>query len=62
MAKEATVTVTLRISQSTRDLLRRAAETDHRSMANFVEVLILRHCEGIGLTAVRRRAAKPRKE
>jgi uncharacterized protein (DUF1778 family) len=45
MAKEAAVTITLRITRATRDLLREAAERDHRSMANMVEVLILRHCE-----------------
>jgi len=45
MAKEPAVTITLRISPAIRDLLKQAAEKDRRSMANMVEVLILRHCE-----------------
>lgn len=50
MEKDAPVTVTLRIAQTTRDLLKRAADLDHRSMANMVEVLILRHCEANGVS------------
>lgn len=45
MAKDTPVTVTLRIARSTKDLLQAAAEDDHRSMANMVEVLILKHCK-----------------
>ena len=45
MAKDASVTVTLRVSETVRELLRAAAEDDHRSMANMVEVLILKHCK-----------------
>lgn len=57
MAKESAVTITLRITQATRDLLKQAAEKDHRSMANMVEVLILRHCEVNGLSVDRKRAS-----
>lgn len=57
MAKESAVTMTLRITQETRDLLKRAAEKDHRSMANMVEVLILRHCEANGIPGVAKRSA-----
>ncbi len=51
MAKEPSVSVTLRVPASIRELLRAAAEDDHRSMANMVEVLIIKHCKerGIGL-------------
>ncbi len=56
MAKEVPVTITLRISPATRDLLKQAAEKDHRTMANMVEVLILRHCEANGISV-----APPRK-
>jgi hypothetical protein len=45
MAKEPIVTVTLRVPETVRELLRAAAEEDHRSMANMVEVLILKHCK-----------------
>ena len=58
MTKESPVTVTLRIARPTRDLLKRAAERDHRSMANMVEVLILRHCEANEISVGAIRAAK----
>ena len=61
MTKETAVTITLRISRATRDLLKQAAEKDHRSMANMVEVLILRHCEACGISVSRPRTErKPR--
>jgi len=50
MAKDTSVTVTLRVSETVRELLRAAAEKDHRSMANMVEVLILKHCEANGIS------------
>lgn len=59
MAKESAVTITLRIKQDTRDLLKRAAEKDHRSMANMVEVLILRYCESNGIAVRGTRAKRP---
>lgn len=55
MAKESAITITLRITQATRDLLKQAAEKDHRSMANMVEVLILRHCEANRISVVPKR-------
>ncbi len=57
MAKDTSVTVTLRVSETVRELLRAAAEKDHRSMANMVEVLILRHCEVNGLPVDRKRSS-----
>lgn len=56
MAKEQSVTVTLRVPEAIRELLRAAAEKDHRSMANMLEVLILRHCEANGISVSRRGA------
>jgi hypothetical protein len=41
MAKERTVSVTLRISEEVREIMHTAAEDEHRSMANMVEMLIL---------------------
>lgn len=60
MAKEAPATLTLRITPNSRDLLKLAAERDHRSMANMVEVLIINHCKanGIALDA-KRKTSKP---
>ncbi len=62
MAKESSVTVTLRVPESIRELLRAAAEKDHRSMANMVEVLILRHCESNGISVARKRTVRATKE
>jgi hypothetical protein len=58
MSKDAPVTVTLRIARSTKDLLKHAAKRDHRSMANMVEVLILRHCEAIEIPVSDKRTTK----
>jgi predicted HicB family RNase H-like nuclease len=55
MAKETSVTVTLRITETVRELLRAAAEKDRRSMANMVEVLILKHCEANGISVFHKR-------
>jgi len=57
MAKERIVSVTLRISEEVRELLRAAAEDDHRSMANLLEVLILKHCKERGLSVGPKRTA-----
>ena len=49
MAKEPSA-ATLRVSETVRYLLRLAAEKEHRSMANMVEVLILRYCDSNGIS------------
>lgn len=60
MAKEAFGSATLRVSENVRELLRLAAEKEHRSMANMVEVLILRHCEANGISVAQpRKSRKP---
>jgi hypothetical protein len=58
MAKDSSVTVTLRVSENVRELLRAAAERDHRSMANMVEVLILKHCEANNISANPKRSSR----
>lgn len=58
MAKDASVTVTLRVSETVRELLRAAAEDDHRSMANMVEVLIIKHCKDKGIAVTPKRTKK----
>lgn len=62
MAKERSATVTLRVPGTVRELLRAAAEKDHRSMANMLEVLILRYCENNGISIpIEREIAPPRR-
>jgi hypothetical protein len=45
MGKNKTATLTLRIEPNLKEALRRAAELEHRSIANMVEVMILSYCE-----------------
>ena len=58
MAKERTVSVTLRVSEEVRELLRAAAEDDHRSMANMVEMLILQRCKERSIFPAPRRKSR----
>jgi hypothetical protein len=44
MASEKTMTITLRVAPAIKQALRDAAESEHRSLANMVEVLIRDHC------------------
>lgn len=60
MTKPSVVTVTLRLDKPIKDLLQAAADKEHRSMANMVEVLILRHCEANRISvAPPRKSRKP---
>ena len=45
-----TATLNLRIDPAVKEALRLAAERDHRSIANLIEVLVRAHCERIGVT------------
>jgi len=62
MAASKTATLTLRIEPEIKEALQRAAELEHRSVANMVEVLIREHCrvKGIatGVCTKNKRAAK----
>ncbi len=49
MAPAKTATVTFRINPEIKDALRLAAEREHRSLANMVEVLIREHCARVGI-------------
>ncbi len=40
----------LRIDPDLKEALRSAANRDHRSIANMVETLILKHCEEVGIS------------
>ena len=50
MPAKKTTTLNLRINPAVKDGLREAAEKDHRSISNMIEVLILRHCKEAGIT------------
>ena len=62
MATSKTATLTLRIEPEIKQALQRAAELEHRSIANMVEVLIREHCRVKGIvtgdTSNNNRAAK----
>lgn len=51
MAASKTATLTLRIEPEIKQALQRAAEREHRSIANMVEVLVLEHCKAKGIAA-----------
>lgn len=44
-----TSTLTLRIAPAFKEALRQAAEREHRSIANMIEVLIRDHCQRSGV-------------
>ncbi len=45
-----TATLNLRIDPAIKDAVRQAALREHRSVANFIETLIRRHCEDVGIS------------
>ena len=49
MATAKTTTLTFRIEPELKDALRTAAQQEHRSIANMVEILIRDHCERNGI-------------
>jgi len=49
MATTKTTTLTFRIDPGLKDALRMAAEREHRSIANMVEVLIRDYCRRNGI-------------
>lgn len=49
MARTKISTLNLRIDPRIKAAVRKAAEREHRSVANMVEVLIRRHCEDSGI-------------
>ena len=49
MPSPKTATLTVRIAPEFKDALRTAAEAEHRSIANMVEVLIRDHCRNQGI-------------
>ena len=49
MPQKKSATLNLRIDPSLKEVLQEAAEREHRSVANMVEVLIIRHCQAEGI-------------
>lgn len=49
MSARKVATLNLRIDPAIKEALRVAAEREHRSVANLVEVMVRRHCEQIGI-------------
>ncbi len=60
MATTKTTTLTFRIEPSLKDALRTAAEHDHRSIANMIEVMIRDHCARIGVPITEPSDSTPR--
>ncbi len=50
MPAKKTTTLNLRIDPGLKEALREASHRDHRSIANMIEVLILRHCKEVGVS------------
>jgi hypothetical protein len=49
MARTKIATLNLRIAPGVKDAVREAADLEHRSVANMVEMLIRRHCDAAGI-------------
>ena len=62
MAKTKISTLNLRINPAIKDAVRAAAEKEHRSVANMVEVLIRRHCDRTGISITEQTDLFPRNE
>jgi len=49
MTARKTAVLNLRVDPAIKEALRLAADREHRSIANLVEVLVRRHCEQAGI-------------
>jgi len=49
MATTKTATLTIRVEPNLKEALREAAQAEHRSIANMIEVMIRDHCEKNGI-------------
>lgn len=45
-----TAALNIRIDPNLKEALRIAAKQNHRPMANMVEMLIIQHCESVGIS------------
>jgi uncharacterized protein (DUF1778 family) len=53
-------TLNLRVTPELKELVRLAARQEHRTVANFVEVLVREHCERKGLVVDPASAKSPK--
>jgi len=49
MPRTKVATLNLRIDPGVKDAVREAADIEHRSVANMIEMLIRRHCDEAGI-------------
>lgn len=50
MSPKKTTTLNLRVDPGIKEAIREAANRDHRSIANMIEILIRKHCEDVGIS------------
>ena len=50
MAAKKTAALNIRINPDLKNAIAAAAKLEHRSVANLVEVLIIQHCERVGIS------------
>ena len=50
MVAKKIATLNLRIDPAVKDAVKIAADKEHRSVANFIETLIHKHCEQVGIS------------
>jgi len=59
MATTKTATLTFRVDPTLKEALRAAAQAEHRSIANMIEVLIREHCEKNGIAIEHPKESEP---
>ncbi|WP_288356348.1 ribbon-helix-helix protein, CopG family [uncultured Cycloclasticus sp.] len=50
MSPKKTTTLNLRVDPAIKEAIKEAANREHRSVANMIEMLIRKHCENEGIT------------
>lgn len=56
MTAKKTTTLNLRLDPSIKEALKLASDQEHRSITNFIELLVRRHCKQAGITIPEQRA------
>jgi hypothetical protein len=59
MPKTKIATLNLRIDPGVKEAVREAADKEHRSVANMIEMLIRRHCDTAGIVITDERELFP---
>ena len=50
MVAKKTTTLNLRVDPGIKEAVKIAAEKEHRSVTNFIELLVRQHCKKVGIT------------